>query len=396
MSKLKAVNKTEFFQALEQELLSSGNSGSGVHPQLEEVTKDLAQYFENPSMLAMALNVGSLTFEHAFLKRKGEDTFIASVVNTLLSEFRDARDSDPEHFFAFVASQVPSNGRAINNAADVAVLQGDKENLNSSLLVKSWFRDIGDLLEGSLQPFLRYRLKVLDILERRPTSARRVEDMTFGDVVSELMSESKIGEYYRVPLHAIPISQWRNIANHNSYNISGEQVICTYGPADKLKTISLLIDELASSLVYCHDLYYAHKVAIELFNIDNMMELREHHPKVSVSDFTRNTSLAYGLVSAGFSVVHAEYFPGKWVLDLKDKHTRKMLEIKRALQEACYSYMLFENPIEFSVIVFSKQKRHQIGFVASIAEKDGVLPAGFKGDVRRVDNSHRLGPPTSE
>lgn len=274
------------------------------------------------------------------------------------------------------------------------MLQGDKEDLDPSLLVKSWFRDVGDLLEGSFQPLARLRLEVLNLLGRPGTSAPAVETMSFGAVMSELLAEPELGEMYRPPPFGLSVSQWRNIANHNSFDVSGGQITCTYGTPDKLKTLRLSIDELASVLTYCNDLYYAHKVAIELFGIDNLMELIKYEPDISPSEYSHTTSLAYGLVSAGFSIIHAAYLPNKWSLILTDLHARRQKEVKTALQEACYPYMLFVHPVEISAVVRSSWKTYKIGFIASVAKKNEPLPECFRGDIWSVEDSFRLGQKT--
>jgi len=370
----KSINKTFLFKGLEEELHTSGNSGQGLRAQLDETVADLHRYFENPTMLIQALNIGALTYEHAFLKASTDREYVPELVSTILAELRQARDQDPVGFFQFWCDQMHSTGRAINNMASVATLQGNKSDLDFSFLVKSYFRDVGDLLEGSLQPMIRLRLEVWEHLGRRGVLPSPVSALTFGKVTEELLAATDLGKVYRPLPFSLSVSQWRNIANHNSYEVVGTLVSCTYGTSNRPKNISLTIDDLTKVVSECNAIYYAHKIAVEFFGIDNAKELIKREPKVSVSEYSQDTSLVYGLVSEGFSIVHAEREPNKWSLILVDKQCRSKPDAKIALQTACYSYLLFVSPIEFLIAVRSGTKEYKFGFIGSLASNSQPTP----------------------
>lgn len=392
-TKQKAVDKTKLLQSLEKELLESGNRYSGLNRELDIAISELATYFENQDTLIQGLNFGALTYEHAFLRRKAGDMWVQENVAALLSEFRQARDLDPDRFWNFWIKRIHVTESAIKNTAAVLtlMLQGDRSELDLYVFVKSIIRDAGDLLEGSLQPFARLRLEVWDILNWRSPSAPPIESMTFGEVISELSQNVSVGQIYKTLPFGISVSQWRNISNHNSFEVKGEHIICAYGPAGKRKTIELCMDDLASVLRYCDDLYYVHKIAREFFGIDNVSKILPYGPEYVMSDYSLDCSLAYGLVSAGFSIIEASYRPKDWVLRLKDRHARKHRELKTALQDACYSYLLFSNPVHFVANVHSGTHVYRISFLASIVKKGATLPPGFRGDVRGADKIGRIG-----
>lgn len=388
------IDRTKFFKALEYELHLAKSKSTNLPQRIDEANQDLAHFFENKKTLAQALNIGALTFEHAFLCAKADNPWFAKLVLEILSELRKARDKAKSDFFAFWADRMISIAQSIDNTASAAVLQGSKSELEPSALVKSYFRDIGDLLEGSLQPLIRLRLEILGILGKRKENAPTIERITFGAATDELINICTPRDTYKPPPQEISISQWRNIANHNSYKIDRDKIICRYGPTEKTREFSITFDELATQANHINDLCYAHKIAFEIFSIDNIEKLKTQTLKVSPSDFSINTALAYGLVSSGFSVVQSKQASDCWHFIIIDKYSRRKMDAKLALQAAVYAYLLFVNPMEFKFKVISKKTTHNFSFLGSIKTKGDSIPPGFAGEMWKVGENFRLGAPS--
>lgn len=396
MDMKKPTDKTLFFQELERELDRAKPDGTDLKGRLAEAENDIRRFFENPDFLTTALNAGALTYEHAFLRRTASKPKYVALVEQLLSEYRDARDRNPDSFYKFWADRIKDISRGTNNIAGVATLQAGKENLELDVLIKSYFRDAGDALEGSLQPLLRLRLDVLELLGRRRSGAPKAASMTFGSVVEELLSGPLGEDIYRPSPHSLSVSQWRNIAYHNSYHVDDDGVVvCSYGTKDRLKEIRLSLEDLIAALLELSDIFYAHKVAYEFFGVDHAKEIIRHEPLINATAYSHNASLAHGLASAGFSVTHAEQSQGRWSFVLIDKRNRSHREIKSALQEAVWSYVLFVNPTEFLFMVRSQKQMYRVGFVSTVQPLSSPLPPNFKGDIWSVEDSLRIAQITS-
>ena len=63
----------------------------------------------------------------------------------------------------------------------------------------------------------------------RKKGSANVLSMDFGKVIEELASRSNGGDIYFPKPFELTVSQWRNIANDNSYYVEDGDVICTYG-----------------------------------------------------------------------------------------------------------------------------------------------------------------------
>jgi hypothetical protein len=225
----KLIDKTIFFQSLEQELLDSATQTIGLESWLEGASKGLERYFENKASASRALGFGALTFEYAFLQAHAGNQQIEANVLALLSEFRAARDLNPVAYFDVWVENMPPRTKAIANMASVAMLQTNKNDMELDVLAKSLFRDVGDILEGSLQPLLRLRLATWGFLGRRGGRRPPIESITFGAVVDELLKDPTTEACYRPLPYKLSANQWRNIANHNSYLVDAGKVVCTHG-----------------------------------------------------------------------------------------------------------------------------------------------------------------------
>jgi len=161
-TKPKSIDKTKLFQALEKELLESGNQSVGLNFELDRAISDLSNYFENTDILKQSLNIGGLTYEHAFLQGKAGVEWVHKNVIVLLTEFRLARVLDSERLWNLWTQKLQATHTAINNSAAISTLatRSDRNDLDLYLQVKTHFRDIGELLEGSLQPFVRLLLSL--------------------------------------------------------------------------------------------------------------------------------------------------------------------------------------------------------------------------------------------
>jgi hypothetical protein len=391
-AKKNRIDKTALFLALESELLGSGNQSAGIAQELDRAILDLGIYFEDSAMLIRSLNIGALTYEHAFLRERINDTWVQETVIALLSEFRKARELKAESFWVIWRKWMRNTENAIKNTAAVATLtlQGNDNDLELYVLAKRIFREGGDLLEGSLQPFIRLRLEVWEILNWRSPSRPPVEKMSFGDVISELSRNDITGHIYNIPPFGISVSQLRNIANHNNFEVVDDQIICTYGSPGKQKSINLCLEDVLKAFRYCNDLMYAHKIAREFFSIDNTSKLLPIAAERGITDYTLDCNLAYGLVSAGFSIINVAYSPKDWVIRLKDRHFRNKRESKLALQEACYPYIIFSSPVHFVIHLQSGPHLYKFSFLGSIANKNSEIPRNFDGDIRSVDELLRI------
>jgi hypothetical protein len=388
----KAVDKTKLFQALESELVESGMKDKGLACQLEDSIVDLAGYFENSERLRLFANLGGLNFEHSFLRQRKNEAWIETSVHLLLSEYRAAIRKDEASFCRWWEMWNAETNKAVwGTESSLSILLQQTEDIELSGETKRCFREIGEFLEGSLQKFMRSRLSLWELLGKRQASGKPIADLSFGEIATELIA-GEPSEIYRPKPFNISVSQWRNIALHNSFEMLDDALIrITYGTASRRKSQDMTHPDLLRILAYCNDACYLHKMARDFFFFDYFDVLKGVSFRVptpaSEGGFQHSLvcNLAYRLVSSGFSVLHATLDARGWIFNLKDKFGRKEQEVKAVMQEACSSYTLGNGPTEYRAIVFSKARTFCISFKSSIALEGEPLPENFNGTIRKMD-----------
>ena len=236
-----------------------------------------------------------MTYEYTFLRVKRSEPWVSEGVRSILSDFKNARIRNNDLCLKTWADWIQSTDRAISNIGSVAILQVEKSGLEPHLLVKSTLRELADILEGSLKPFARLRLRMREIDGLRKSDRKPIEELSFGEIIDELILKVGSGEMYSPPPFRIAASQWRNIANHNSYDTKGDCVTCSYGTPGKQKTFQCSPKNIFDVACYFNDLCYVHKVAIEIFGVDNMTGWTTWSPDIAITDFTKDAALAFGL-----------------------------------------------------------------------------------------------------
>jgi hypothetical protein len=158
----------------------------GVNVQLDKAERTLAPYFENTESLSEFLMHGTaLTYEASLLRQHQHIEWVHAALNTMLTEFRAARDADAGTGFESWGRWMEPIDYALRSTTNVAHLQAATTELRAELLAKSCLRDTGDMLEGSLQPFVRLRLQMRGVAGNREKGTPAVASMSFGSVVTE-------------------------------------------------------------------------------------------------------------------------------------------------------------------------------------------------------------------
>lgn len=360
--------------------------GAGLKGDLKKIIVDLAPFFENPGLLEQVVYCGGLTFEHSFLKRTIHKPWVSASVQSLLDELRDARNRDPKVFFSMWVADMTSHERATTNCGAAVLLQGNQAELERWLQIRSCFRTLGEQLEGGLQPYARLRLKIWELLGLRDVAARDVEALSFGGVIQELQESGKRDIIYTDPESGIRVSQIRNIALHKSFEFVNDKIVCTYGTSENSKSKELTWDELQATSEYVDALFYVHKVVHEIFTIDNAHEVLKKNPKISMTDYSLDCIMAYGLLASGFSFASIARGKSEWRMVLTDNQGRDAKASKAALQEGCLQYLLFADPTHISALVLSNGQESIFTFMASGQPKWSGIPKEFRGRLSHIES----------
>ena len=386
---------TPLFLSLQQELEAAGiGQATSLEAQLRMVESDLACHFENAAHLSKCLGTGGLTYEHAFLKRT--HPWSAPILSKLLQEYREAAAIDDSRLSLILANSHETIGRAYEHLVSVATLAGMVTGSNTRVFVKSCFGNIGEVIESSLLPFLKIRLNVLRIVAGTATAAPDMDDLSLGQTIDELARTNP--ETYSPAPFGIRLSQWRNIAFHGNYQIRGQSVHCWYGK--RPERFECTPDQLRDVAKYANDVFYVHKVAYELFGIDNAKRVLEVsrtsgepiEALVFEPDFNTDAIFAYSIVASGFRILNAGRRGVRWMLLLEDRHRRTNGDAEITLKKALASYLINVHSLHLEALIHSRGIGHFVSFRGELTSSQAELLPGEHspytiGKNFRVDDS---------
>ena len=363
MGKEDITDLTDLFLRLQGELEPVGvGEQTSLEAQLNIIESDLLPHFTSADRLIECLGCGGLTYEHAFLKKTRKWSYPRLL--RFLDEYRAAQRSNEAALFAELAKFLPRMDSAYRHIVSICELEADKATLSGYAFARSCLRDMGDIIESTLYPFLCLRLEVLKILGTTK-QARCAYTLSLGTLVNEL---AKIDpDMYSVPPFGISLSQWRNISHHSSYQIENDVVVCRYRVGSVLREVKCTRDQLIDIFINVEKIYYLHKVAFEFFCTDNIHALKTEQsatnaPDIELSEFSKQSTLAYGIVASGFRIVHAAKQGSRWHFILIDRHDRLKEQCRRALQASILPYLFQAGPTQMTVRVDTQGSQHFINF----------------------------------
>lgn len=190
-----------------------------------------------------------------------------------------------------------------------ARLEVSKEDLTLDEFAYEAFRNIGSLLEATMQPYLRELLHI----HRQNTIASKAskEDISaldFGTVVSQLEAGPLTSGLLRPQPWNVPLNQWRNIAQHYSIASDGTTISCKYGKRNSLE-LRLTRAELWDALSSIFSLHLAIRTAHTIFFLDHGRSLSKYCKGFARKDSDVQFQLLVGAASQGFEVTSLDVTP---------------------------------------------------------------------------------------
>jgi hypothetical protein len=185
-------------------------------------------------------------------------------------------------------------------------LELDKSNLALEDFRYEAFRNIGSLIESSIQPFLRDLLMQVRIVRGQSVSVDAIRSLSLGNIANELHGASGVPEVVAPSPWKLRLNQWRNIAQHHSSTTRGDLIVASYREGASPREITLSRGELLSVALRVHKILAVLGGAHSIFVLDHDEQIRPLVPKIPL----RNEHLLFWLSTAvatqGFELAKAE------------------------------------------------------------------------------------------
>jgi len=283
----------------------------------EAVIESLEPYFDNKDVLEQ-LAIEALIPESINLLKLQKDKWFFGKFENCLATYRLAKNKDPQSCFKSCALWQPQIFQSLSEYWSILNLEVDKSNLEIEEFLHECLRNIGDIIEGLIKPYLKILLHQIMIASGIKTVLGDIDSLTIGTIVSKLIQKSEYGDLFMPPPWNIKLNHWRNIAYHHSAKIENSEIIVWYGTAPNTKEVQLSKRELLQVVQTAFNVYMTIRLAHTLFFVDNLREINRYSPTVEVRDEAEFTCFATGLASQGFEIVEFKKNDDEAKLVVKD------------------------------------------------------------------------------
>ena len=208
-------------------------------------------------------------------------------------------------------------------------LEQDKSFLGLEEFTFECLRNIGGAIEGCFKPIAGELLHQAKISIGETPKKEDIRALDLGMLVEELQKVSPNPDFFEIK--DVRLNQWRNIAQHFSFVLDGNVVVCTYGRPGKQKEVRLTKEELFEVTKKAIDVFSCLRLANQLFFFDNIesinaFKLSLPHSKVRQEAIVLN--LVSAIASQGFEVIEFIREPEQTKLSLKDV-TNESSEVRK-------------------------------------------------------------------
>jgi hypothetical protein len=267
-------------------------------------------------------------------------------------------------------------------------LRSNLEDASAEDVVFSKFETIGTLIESIIQPALRELLAHVRIIGQGDWDAERVRALDFGIVVDQLVNAVGLKAACEPQPWGIRLNQWRNVAQHSSYSLSGDMIAVLYGKAPKSKTVQLTREQLQNLMTTIGYIFMAIGSARAIFTIEHHEMFTVTLGNLGIRNESKLLNIASALASQGFVLVD---------LGEDDSHVRavisdatKAVTKERAAHAHQLVHWLWMHFPKENVCVVYGAKDDKRRFIFTVEGKS--CAAYFRGEMKEVDlaNSVRI------
>lgn len=281
-------------------LLQAFEAGYSIDQIKASVYEALEPEFRNPEVLTR-YGIDLLTVEATNVSklklRPDAHALYRACIDTHYSLF----EKSPDQCARVCADWEQEIGAGLHLYWNSARFEVDKTDLPLDEFAFEALRNIGSLLEATMQPYLRELLHFCLASTGGNATKDTVSALDFGEVVNRLESMRFGDRLLRSQPSNVPLNQWRNIAQHFSVKADGTTVTCSYGRGRK-RSISLLRSELWEVLVSLTAMHLAIRTAHTVFFLDQSDVLIAHCKGFARKDSDLQFQFLVGAASQGFEV----------------------------------------------------------------------------------------------
>ncbi len=295
----------------------------------EDVYNLFKAYVENEDRLRKAVDLGVFHYDYVKYKSLFENTLFEDGLRLIVSLSSEASTNDPEKFKNIWKESYPQISKGFANYTQMCLLgMFDLEMSRKDLVVKRAFQIIGDQIENTFKPFIFLLNELRCIVQRKKSCQQKL-----GVAVNAMLGFSEIlRALYSDMLLGVSISQWRNIADHGTYDYQKESIEIIYGSINKFKK-QISMQELVLVLKVIDALLYMHKTAHTLITLDRIEWYQRENSYTMNSEETWQDNVVAQIVETSFAygleLKELKKSGVNWDIALNNQHVQSKEELQQ-------------------------------------------------------------------
>lgn len=258
--------KGGYFMITGQDYIDNLNRELNEYPHFSKVDvyNEFERYVENKENLRRAIDFGVFHYDYIQYCTFMKDTLFEDGIRLIIEICKKAFDTDLDRAAATIKTGYVQISKGFASFTQYIMLHPQINEINRfDLLAKEAFQMIGERTENSLKPYVLFLNEMCRIIQNKASVP-----VKFGVALDSLMSYDDVfGALYKRLLLGISASQWRNISDHNNYDIKNDFVEVEYGSSNRVKK-DISRKDLMILLKTIDVLLYMHKTAFTLLSVD--------------------------------------------------------------------------------------------------------------------------------
>jgi hypothetical protein len=319
----------------------------------------LRKYIKNESAIENLVKVNTHTWEISVLLEMDGEEWFTNAVTFLMQEFFEAVEFDKNKVIKIIEDTYPDIHEALTAYHDSFFLQNINRNMKLRHFTRACFRQLGDGIEGTLKPHVRTLFEVLNVNPQNKLQTNNGK-VSFGGMITQLCNFEYLKVIYSNALFEVPLSQWRNIAQHASYkvDINTDKITCVYGNKNQHE---IIVDstQLEYLMVIIDKVQTIQKIAVSFMSMELIDEINlSKHLGNSLNNITFETivgDISLNLSASGFPIQKVRKKGSNWYFESVDHNGKGKQGYATALYSvAGISALMQEKGITPIYVLFSK------------------------------------------
>lgn len=218
------------------------------------------------------------------------------MITEIINIYWSARKADEERAKKILKDFYPRMlylGERVTINSDKLLQVFNKDN-REDYVISNAFEYIGRIIEGVDKDYILFIDSCCRIVK-----SKEIKNFKLGVHVDNLLQNSKLFEaVYKDMLLNEKISDWRNVANHDNYQILNNGVNVTLGQGNLLRNKMYTFKEIKLLAKTIEVLTYAQKIALTMITNDLRVEISEIRKNIIKSDNKRKDDVVAQLVES--------------------------------------------------------------------------------------------------